>query len=557
MSKRCGQSITQTLHLFDDRLMGWDAATAQSNCRKGSFQIFGRAEASKRRRPALNKLGGTSIPGVRNNMMMPKIPFVRTAAMRLRKRDLHSDRAPQVRPIESIFVGQYVWAWDRSTAQPVKRRVRRLFRRHGQRVLTIHYRGADGREHSVTSTLEHPFQVKDRGWVPASRLQPEDRLQCIDGGEALVARVRHHAQATEVFNFEVDRLHNYFVGSTGVLVHNASRDPDGDSDTTRSEPTRARIPVAWDLPDGHDPDIDNWSRDRLATAPVPVGDEIENRLASLGFSKLHLVPAHPRDTVMLGNKVLPGLMTRLDNPKGMYMNGGFKIGWPLDDELFVVGNKPELSPFGVLGEFHTLRALIDDGWPFLGPLSMHWMYTGGPASIANGRVQLAYTLPNAGLDVRPVKPRTIARVLMNVLNWQSPAIDLGSQRIELSEEYATSKVIEATVQHPDAARKFLIQLKQNDRAVADAFREVNRRAKPTWEALLHADEKPSVPVDTQGIGDGVPLIDPLYRLTPGSRLGGFIELLPVEYQTWVRFNRIFGMALSVIGSAQERQGVGR
>jgi hypothetical protein len=113
------------------------------------------------------------------------------------------------------------------------------------------------------------------------------------------------------------------------------------------------------------------------------------------------------------------------------------------------------------------------------------------------------------------------------------------------------------VQHPDAARKFLIQLKQNDRAVADAFREVNRRAKPTWEALLHADEKPSVPVDTQGIGDGVPLIDPLYRLTPGSRLGGFIELLPVEYQTWVRFNRIFGMALSVIGSAQERQGVGR
>lgn len=75
----------------------------------------------------------------------------------------------------------------------------------------------------ISTTAEHPFWVVGRGWVPAAELQVGDQL--LDAQSRMVPIVDLHRKEGDatVYNFEVASAHNYFVGESGVLVHNPSR----------------------------------------------------------------------------------------------------------------------------------------------------------------------------------------------------------------------------------------------------------------------------------------------------------------------------------------------
>jgi hypothetical protein len=139
----------------------------------------------------------------------------------------------RVRPafIEDIVPGDRVWAWKPQQRGWAPCRVKQLFRRPAQPVVRVTCRDHAGDEDHITATREHPFWVAGQGWTPACRLQPGDILQTLhDRAFVQVVRVQDDDDTRlDVYNFEVDEAHNFFVGRRGVLVHNESRPPAPDA----------------------------------------------------------------------------------------------------------------------------------------------------------------------------------------------------------------------------------------------------------------------------------------------------------------------------------------
>jgi RHS repeat-associated protein len=75
---------------------------------------------------------------------------------------------------------------------------------------------------SLHITTEHPvYSVTRSGWIHAGALVAGESVSSLDGGETQITSVRTYVDETPVYNLEVSDHHNYFVGNTGVLVHNA------------------------------------------------------------------------------------------------------------------------------------------------------------------------------------------------------------------------------------------------------------------------------------------------------------------------------------------------
>jgi hypothetical protein len=72
----------------------------------------------------------------------------------------------------------------------------------------------------ISSTLEHPFWVEGKGWTAAKELKAGSELLTKEGCVARVEAVSRREGKFKVYNFEVERLHTYFVSRIGILVHN-------------------------------------------------------------------------------------------------------------------------------------------------------------------------------------------------------------------------------------------------------------------------------------------------------------------------------------------------
>lgn len=106
-------------------------------------------------------------------------------------------------------------------------------------------------DETFTCTEEHPFYVEGKGWVNASALRVGMVVWLADGTKAIIQDVwvEYLVEAVAVFNFKVEDFHTYFIGYSGVLVHNANcgtttnqkgqtvqQDPDGKwRDTTTGQ----------------------------------------------------------------------------------------------------------------------------------------------------------------------------------------------------------------------------------------------------------------------------------------------------------------------------------
>jgi hypothetical protein len=142
------------------------------------------------------------------------------------------------RPIESIVVGERVWAYDEFAAKRGLKRVAKTFRRERTNWLKL---GIDGT--FVEVTAEHPFYVLERGWCKADGLSVGDRLLPFEPfSTSVITSLETIVGATTVFNLEVDDLHNYFITDEGVLVHNGTWSPAYHHYVTRA--LGSRVPYA-------------------------------------------------------------------------------------------------------------------------------------------------------------------------------------------------------------------------------------------------------------------------------------------------------------------------
>jgi RHS repeat-associated protein len=123
--------------------------------------------------------------------------------------------------IEDVKVGDLVWARNEDTGQVELRPVARTFVTPDSEVLEVTLESDDGMREPIRSTLEHPYWVDGKRWVPARELALGDTVWTNGDGRWRVAAVRTLAERATVYNFEVEGDHSYFVGESGAWVHNA------------------------------------------------------------------------------------------------------------------------------------------------------------------------------------------------------------------------------------------------------------------------------------------------------------------------------------------------
>ena len=124
------------------------------------------------------------------------------------------------RPIEEIRVGDKVWTRNLETGLDELQLVAETF---VHQTLALYHLRINGSV--VSTTAEHPFMVRDKGWQMAGNLRPGDVLVTPEGTVVLDAvEVEEHdlADIVTVYNFHVENTHTYYVhaGNTPVLVHN-------------------------------------------------------------------------------------------------------------------------------------------------------------------------------------------------------------------------------------------------------------------------------------------------------------------------------------------------
>ena len=73
----------------------------------------------------------------------------------------------------------------------------------------------------IITTVDHPFYVKNQGFIKAGELIVGDELLDVNGNVLLVENfdVELTEKPVTVYNFQVEDFHTYHVSGFGVLVH--------------------------------------------------------------------------------------------------------------------------------------------------------------------------------------------------------------------------------------------------------------------------------------------------------------------------------------------------
>lgn len=119
--------------------------------------------------------------------------------------------------IESIQIGDYVWAWNEETGEVELKEVLEIYISETNELVHLF---VDGEE--VVSTPSHPFYSPVKGWTEAASLRAGDILVLVNGEYVVVEFIQHELleNPVKVYNLEVKDYHTYFVSTSAILVHN-------------------------------------------------------------------------------------------------------------------------------------------------------------------------------------------------------------------------------------------------------------------------------------------------------------------------------------------------
>ena len=139
-------------------------------------------------------------------------------------KELFIDVETQLKAIEDIKAGEFVWSENPETGEKALKQVVRTFVNESDILIHIFVNGEE-----ITATPEHPFYIPQKGWVGAIQLRAGDILVLQNGEYVIVEKIQHEIleEPIAVYNFEVEDFHTYYVGDSSVLVHNANCKPMG------------------------------------------------------------------------------------------------------------------------------------------------------------------------------------------------------------------------------------------------------------------------------------------------------------------------------------------
>ena len=121
--------------------------------------------------------------------------------------------------IETIKSGDKVISTDPETMETSPKTVLETYIRE---VTTLVHLTVNGEE--IVTTVDHPFYVKNQGFIKAGELIVGDELLDVNGNVLLVENfdVELTDKPVKVYNFQVEDFHTYHVGENGVWVHNSN-----------------------------------------------------------------------------------------------------------------------------------------------------------------------------------------------------------------------------------------------------------------------------------------------------------------------------------------------
>ena len=118
-----------------------------------------------------------------------------------------------LRPIETLEVGDQVLTQNTATGTLSFEPILSVFHNPPSRVLRIELSGND----AIVTTDIHRFWLVGKGWTMARELKQGDRMRLVSGVAEVVAIGTAPRQS--VYNLEVARNRNFFVGGQSALVH--------------------------------------------------------------------------------------------------------------------------------------------------------------------------------------------------------------------------------------------------------------------------------------------------------------------------------------------------
>jgi RHS repeat-associated protein len=122
-----------------------------------------------------------------------------------------------------FVVGDEIESRESKTGKIENREVTALTKPHHDKLLEVRVEG----EHSpLRPSTRHPFWARHGDdtsgrWIVSGQLQAGDLLQTLDGQWRRITAITPLQNEATVYNFTVANDHDYFVGQTGFLVHNA------------------------------------------------------------------------------------------------------------------------------------------------------------------------------------------------------------------------------------------------------------------------------------------------------------------------------------------------
>jgi hypothetical protein len=122
--------------------------------------------------------------------------------------------------IEDIKTGDIVLSADENNLERGCKPVLETYIRKVDKLVHLKINGEE-----IISTEDHPYYVKGKGFVQAVMLWIGAELVNNNGDVLIVDSIYReslHNEKCEVFNFQVEDYHTYYVGETCVLVHNAT-----------------------------------------------------------------------------------------------------------------------------------------------------------------------------------------------------------------------------------------------------------------------------------------------------------------------------------------------
>ncbi|HEY1137594.1 MAG TPA: polymorphic toxin-type HINT domain-containing protein [Xanthomonadaceae bacterium] len=126
--------------------------------------------------------------------------------------------------IIDLKVGDKVLARNELTGEESYQEVQATHVNWHATTLTVEVAKGDAYE-AIITTDEHPFFVFGKGFIPAAELQAGDMLLLANSQRAVVVSARVNEAGQLAYNLTVANAHTYFVGQSGVWVHNCDLFP--------------------------------------------------------------------------------------------------------------------------------------------------------------------------------------------------------------------------------------------------------------------------------------------------------------------------------------------